>query len=247
MRLPFTWTLAVGLAVLAGCLSYEEELTLRRDGSGLVKVHYFLREDMAKRMDEAAKQLAANPRLAMFGGVGPMFSEAGVKKALGDAKGLTLKSVREESKDGVRHIWLEADFNHLRSLGNAFIFRAGSVEWRPLSGGRMEYTRELGELGGMGRSVYMNPALPPMMEAVKDARIEFTVHFPGKVMESNGTECPASDTLCWKSGIADLKDISIMTAVIAPPASWWPIILSSVVVVLLLLILIRASGRGKAK
>ena len=91
--------LATGIVLLiflaGGCITYEEEMHLASNGSGRARIHYVLSKDMAKLLDTVAQRIAADPRLKGQGDVGPLFSEAGVRKVFGGKKGLTLEDVRE--------------------------------------------------------------------------------------------------------------------------------------------------------
>ncbi|MEW6355427.1 MAG: hypothetical protein AB1696_03815 [Planctomycetota bacterium] len=206
----------ISMVVLAaGCLTYEEEMHLSNDGSGWVKIHYFLSKDMAQLLDGVAQQIAADPRLKGQGDVGPLFSEQGIKKVLAGKKGLTLGNVKEEDKDNERHIYLTLHFDSLAALNDAFVFRNSSISFHDLPDGRRQYTRELGEFAGLSRGPYMNPAVPPLMQAVKNAKVKFALHLPGAIVESNATNTPAPDTAVWECGILELGNIATMTATIA--------------------------------
>ncbi|NOZ23550.1 MAG: hypothetical protein GXP25_20935 [Planctomycetes bacterium] len=204
------------VSLVAGCITYEEEMRLNGDGSGSVDIHYFLSKDMAKFLDGVAQQIAADPRLKGQGDVGPLFSEAGVRKVLEGKKGLTLKRVKEEDKGAERHIYLTLRFDSLPALNDAFVFRNSSISFHELPDGRRQYTRELGEFAGLAHGSRMYPAFPPLMQAAKNAKIKFVLHLPGAILESNATKTPNSTTAVWECGMLKLGNISTMTATIAP-------------------------------
>lgn len=240
MRHRYGVPLLLALLVLSGCINYEEEITLRRNGSGFARIHYSIQEDMATVLDNVAGRLKADPTLKQkfTGQIGPIFSKAGAREVFADKPDIILERVEEETKDGVRHVYVDFGFRTLKALNDLFGFNNGSVALHDLTGDRLEYMREIGNFSGMGSEAVQYPAFPPLLQAAKTCRLKFTLHLPGKVLESNARQVRGS-TAVWECPIAEIKDISTMTAIVAPPYHPLCLLLVGGIVLLATLVLIR--------
>jgi hypothetical protein len=138
--------LSVPVACLVtGCLNVEEEITLKRNGSGRVNLHYWVASDLAK--------------MASMGGSsqgGLQFSEEAVRKEFEGKPGVKLISAKVEEKEGQTHVRQSFTFDKVESLNK---LNEGETMAFAREGGQLTFTSKLSSQGG-GFSMGSKPAAP---------------------------------------------------------------------------------------
>jgi hypothetical protein len=104
-RWPLLLGALVAVTLIAGCINYEEEITLKRDGSGEVNMHFWLSSAFAKMAKSSSG-----------GGEGPPLSEEDARKRCEGKEGITFKSFRSEEKDDEYHAYITLGFDSLDAL-----------------------------------------------------------------------------------------------------------------------------------
>lgn len=89
----------VAVTLLGGCINYEEEMTLKRDGSGQVIMHYWMTSEFFEGMGEGSVEMR---------GLG--FTEEAVTNQYEGKSGIEVKDVRIEDKEGDRHVYVTMAF-----------------------------------------------------------------------------------------------------------------------------------------
>jgi hypothetical protein len=167
-------------------VNVDQKTTLKEDGSGTIKLHYWT----------SMKNLSMGDELGGFS-----FTESGVKTNY-TAPGVEPSDIKisENTEDSTKHVNLDIGFKDINKLSDAKGFAKNRASWaKGKDGMDFKYTllKDTANAGGMG------------MEEFK-LNYEFT--FPAEVIATNGTKDGMKVT--WNKTVADLKDDVNMTATI---------------------------------
>lgn len=170
------------LVVIGGCIKANEEITLNKDGSGSCTLTYGMSEQSIQQLQAMAKQ--------QEGGEMEMdmdafeFDENKVKEsfeALKD-KGVTLKDVKAEVKDGWKYITVDFDFQSLNGLAESDTPLEGFSLSKDDSGNYVFMT-------GSGEAAEVTPEQAEeakmMAGMFAGMRIQIRINVPTKVIETN--------------------------------------------------------------
>ncbi|MBR9974055.1 MAG: hypothetical protein KFF77_00600, partial [Bacteroidetes bacterium] len=197
---------ALLLALLAGCISYEQDTQLDEDGSGSMQIHYWISEDM----------------LTWFKGGNLSFNEDSVR-AQYSAEHITVETVRSESRvsDSTRHVFVTLSFDDIRRLPESQGFKDLDIKWM----------RE----GDVFRFVQTLPAASSSGDGMlDDFTFIYRFEFPGEVRESNADSLDGSLAI-WRYKLSDLSKQNKLEAVIVASSGsniWWVLGVLGVVLVL---------------
>jgi hypothetical protein len=98
----------------AGCIEYHQELTIRRDGSGEVRVHLVVTKTFLDMRDRARREgVPLSPRADL-----PMSEEEVRKKFEGDTE-ITVKDIKIGAADGKHHVFYTLESKSLSRLFQA--------------------------------------------------------------------------------------------------------------------------------
>lgn len=114
---------AVMMITLSGCVDYEEEITLARDGSGTVRIHYYMDESMIEMME------GETPFDFDKGSIEERFKDASVK----------LAEIEVYTKDEQRHVVLVIEFPDLETLQGGWPFSDRTIMLTRRNDGSIEY------------------------------------------------------------------------------------------------------------
>lgn len=181
-----------GLLVFAlcGCLKLDQEITLNKDGSGRGKIMYAMSEQTIQQM----KAMAEIAKQQMPGEEGQKaaeedqfeFDEAKIKerfKALKD-KGITLKSVKTETKDGWQYTYIDFAFKDISKLKEMESFKEDSFTITKNAEGNYVITMKMGG-GEMGPAEAGAEQMKAMLPMFKGMRISMKFNTPGTIIETN--------------------------------------------------------------
>jgi hypothetical protein len=176
---------------LCGCMKVDQEITLNKDGSGRADIMYAMSEQtlqQMKAMAEMAKQMSQQE--GQEGQAAPEeenpfeFDKAKVEekfKALKD-KGITLKSVKTEKKEGWEYMYLVFDFQDISKLKEVEFYQDSPLTITKNEAGNYEIVSQMsGEEMGGGQGEEQMKAMLPML---KGMRISMKFNTPGKIIET---------------------------------------------------------------
>jgi len=111
--------LVAALALMVGCVNYDERLELNADGSGVIRVHLSINEQLIppdalppmKTLKE--DDLLPVPRQEIVSGL--------------EADGFKVKSLRAESIDGFRHFYIVLEFKSVDQLAKSSFFNGRKI------------------------------------------------------------------------------------------------------------------------
>ncbi|MEW6358307.1 MAG: hypothetical protein AB1696_18380 [Planctomycetota bacterium] len=151
------------IALVAGCINYEEEITLESDKSGAIKMHYWVSEKFAAVAEQKEKETKGGQT-----GLGLPFSQDqaervfNVEKVIKIKEGPTIDKARER---GYRHITLTCEFDDInhKEFPTIPLFEGGSMTFKEDEKGNLVFTR-----------IFRSP------EALREAREKIAKEAAGK-------------------------------------------------------------------
>lgn len=226
---------AVIVVTVSGCMDYEEEITLARDGSGTVRIHYYMDESMAQMM---AGETTPFP-----------FDEASIEAIFKDAP---VKLVKSEvyTENEQKHVVLVIEFPDLEKLQECQFFADrtismvrrddGAIEFRMVitkgeaevaaAGAEESVSEESvdGEFGlddtdwveEGGEEEYSLPEdaefdaeMEKMAEEMTQALLaghsfKYSLNVPGEIIEANGGGVVKGRQVTWEFPLTELEGTS---------------------------------------
>ncbi len=132
MRKTFLIASAALAALAAGCVSYDERIELNPDGSGVVRMHVTVAEQVigpaGKVSAEKEDDLLPMPRKEMIADI--------------EKQGFTVKNLRVESTGGLRHFYLVLAFRNIEDVRKSEFFGGRTVSVTR-EGGRLSFRSQI--------------------------------------------------------------------------------------------------------
>ncbi len=180
------WVLGLGAIVaLSGCVKMEQDITLNKDGSGNVKFMYAMSEQMISQMEMMA-QMGAEEDMEVDDDA-MEFDEAKVRKSFEELKdqGITLNSVRSESRGGWKYMHVDFDFQDVAKLGETESMGESPITISRTEDGNYLITSTMGgEDIGLGDEE-MDPAqMEMMMPMLSGMRIAVKINTPTDIIST---------------------------------------------------------------
>ena len=233
--------LAVALVVVAGCINYDQELTLNADGSGTVKVRYDRTGgSTGEEEEEGSLDMSAAPKLS--------FTEEEITAEY-EGSAVTVRDiVIGETDAGVPEATYYIDFKNVTDLNGYGIFA--------LEGDKLKQTFSLDAAGDtqiFKQLVQLKMDVEDPSQ-LSDYKFTYLLNAPGEVVETNGTV--TENTVKWEYSLDKLinKDTE-MTATYkgAAPAAGGNIaviigiILCVIIVIVIIIVIIVLLMKKKKK
>jgi hypothetical protein len=218
--------LAFGLLVVAGCINYDQELTLNPDGSGFIKVRY----------DSAAQSTGeeSEGNLSMGGAPELSFTAEEIKAEYAGAP-FTVRDIviGKTDKDAPEATYV-IDFKNVSDLNGRGIFA--------LEGDKLKQTFSLdttGDLSVFKQLVQLKMEIEDP-STLSEYKFNYTLNAPGEVKETNGTA--EGNVVKWEYSLDQLinKDVEL-TASYQPAAAGGgkvAVIIGIILVVIIVIVII---------
>jgi hypothetical protein len=232
--------LAVGLIVVAGCINYDQELTLNPDGSGSVTVRY---DSAAQKPGGEKADMAADvPMLA--------FTEEAITAEY-DGSGATVRDIVVgvlEGSEETPEATYSLDFGSVTDLNGYGIFA--------IEGDKLKQTFSL-EADGENRifkEVVQFKMEVEDPEQLSSYEFNYTLNCPGEIVETNGTV--EGNTITWKYTLDKLinNDIEMTATYVGGEAAGGSkiaviigIILCVVILIVVIIVIIVLLSKKKKK
>jgi hypothetical protein len=174
---------------LNGCVNYEQKTTLKEDGSGTMKIHYW----------SSMKNFSMGSSLGKF-----EFDEIKAREKYSSSN-TTVNSLKVEDKldDSTKHVYIELDFDDIRKISEAKGFEGVNVTWSEVSDGI--------------QLVYIVPkdtsAAKTLDAGNYDLIYEFTMPF--EIVSTNGNKTDQTVKYSYKLNQLD-KDLEMIITVKKP-------------------------------
>jgi hypothetical protein len=180
--------LAVALVALAGCINYDQELTLNPDGSGTVKIRYDRTGGSTGGEEEGSVDMSAAPKLS--------FTEEEIMAEYEGAP-VTVRDIEiGETDEGVPEATYYIDFKNITDLNGRGVFA--------LEGDKLKQTFSIDSDGD-------NQIFKQLVQLKMDVddpsqlseyKFTYILNAPGEIVDSNGTV--AGNTVSWEYSLDKL-------------------------------------------
>jgi hypothetical protein len=171
---------------LAGCVNYDQKTTLKDDGSGSMKVHYW----------SGMSNFSMGTALGKFD-----FDEAKAKEKYksGNSEVTSIK-VEDKLDDSTKHVYIELTFKDINKLADAKGFEGVKPSWKEVNDGmELKYT------------LLKDTSAAKQMSA-SDYKVTYEFTMPSEIVSTNGTK--DGQTVKYSYTLSDLgKDIEMTTVV----------------------------------
>jgi hypothetical protein len=172
--------------VLAGCVNVEQKTTLKQDGSGTMKVHYWTKMSNVKSSSDLG---------------GFSFEEAKAKQNYSSSNtDVTGVKVEEKLDDSTKHVTVDLKFKNINDITSAKGFEKVKASWKEGKEGMdFSYTllKDTSNAGNMGSS---------------DIKLNYEFDMPAEVLKTNGRK--DGQKIIYEKTLADLKNDIEMTATV---------------------------------
>lgn len=217
--------------MIMGCIQIDQEITLKKDGSGSIRLHYAMNEmwvqqmqamqQMAEKMAQSSEKQGEKEKETMHSEESNFlpFEEEEIKKDFAglEKEGITLKYVKQYNKDNFEHVDLAFDFKDFNKLNKVGMFKNNQYELVKNASGnyelRFKQQKEKGvreqekDTAKPDEEVPMEGMDQMMAGFLKNMRISYVITVPTKIIKTNATTIEGN-TARW---IFDAdKDPSIM-------------------------------------
>jgi hypothetical protein len=218
--------LAFALVVVAGCINYDQELTLNPDGSGTVKIRYDRTGGSSGEGEEGSLDVSAAPKLS--------FTEAEITAEYEGAPVTVRDIVIGKTDAGVPEATYYIDFKKVTDLNGYGIFA--------LEGDKLKQTFSLDKAGD--NEVFKQLVQLKMGDVdpsqLTDYKFTYVLNAPGEVVDSNGTV--TDDTVKWEYTLDKLINTDTeMTATYkgaAPAAGNVALIIAIIIIIIIVIVII---------
>lgn len=182
----FSSILALFAFYLAGCVNVEQKTTLKQDGSGTMKVHYWTKMSNVKSSSDLG---------------GFSFEEAKAKQNYSSSNtDVTGVKVEEKLDDSTKHVTVDLKFKNINDITSAKGFEKVKASWKEGKEGMdFNYTllKDTSNAGNMGSS---------------DIKLNYEFEMPAEVLKTNGRK--DGQKIIYEKTLADLKNDIEMTATV---------------------------------
>lgn len=210
-------TIILTVFSFSGCLNYYQEVTLYPDGSGKMRIDYWM-----KFINEESEKVVDN--LGIFN---PDSIMSGFQSAHSQVENVT---VYRDTTDSSTHAVIDITFNHIDSLNKTKVFAEYNFSFLKKTGGQIVF----------------NQFIPPIATGFGiDASI-FTVTYkysiPGEILSNNATEV-SGKSLTWRYNLSDIGGGKTISVTFQPyklkETPLWIYFLSGSVLLLVLFFLLK--------
>jgi len=186
------WVLSLLVILgLCGCMKFDQEITLNKDGSGSVSMMYAMSEAVIQQMEamaEMGKQMVQEGAEIEEEDKPFEFDEAKIKEEFEGMKdkGIELTSVKSETKDGWKYTYVDFTFKDVGKLKELDEFKEDSFSIVKNPEGNYVITMKMGSVGTQAEpqdEAQLQQMMPMIQGQGMEVASKFTV--PTKIIETN--------------------------------------------------------------
>lgn len=179
----FRFRLFASLAVfsalfLTGCLNYEQETDIKHDGSGRMKIHYFMTYLNADSTNN-------------YGKTGIFDADSVRKIYASDKYEIENAETWFDSADSSLNGIIEINFTKVTRLNNTKLFEG------------LEFSFKDGAEGHKVFNLFIPPMAPFLNSELSDYKMKFTYGFPGEIIQHNAQR-EEQKKLIWEYSFKDI-------------------------------------------
>lgn len=178
------------ILLLSGCLNYMQVTTIKKDGSGNMFIHYWMKW--------------TNPRDSIIVEQLGLFNQDSVYKEFSSQySSITNVEVYRDYEDSTIHAKVELEFNSLDSLNSTPAFKDSKLSIKD------------GEKNTKIFSQFIKPIATGFGFESKNFSMTFIYYLPGQILDHNATEV-SRNKLTWKYTLDEIGTGKYITATYRP-------------------------------
>lgn len=216
-RFALTFTLFLTLFMLSGCLNYYQEVILYPDGSGKMRIDYWM-----KFINEESEKVVDN--LGIFN---PDSIMSGFQSAYSQVENV---NVYRDTTDSSTHAVIDITFNHIDSLNKTKVFSEYNFSFVEKTGGQVVFSQ----------------FIPPIATGFGIDASTFSVSYkytiPGEILSHNANEV-SGKSLTWQYKLSEIGGGKTISVTFQPyklkETPVWIYLLSGAVLLLVLFFLLK--------
>ena len=205
------------LISLNGCLNYYQEVTLYPDGSGKMRIDYWM-----KFINEESEKVVDN--LGIFN---PDSVISGFQSEYSQVKNV---SVYRDTTDSSTHAIIDLTFNHIDSLNKSKVFAEYNFSFQEKTGGQVIFSQ----------------FIPPIATGFGIDASTFSIIYkytiPGEILSHNASEV-SGKSLTWRYKLSEIGGGKTISVTFQPyklkETPVWIFLLSGAVLLLVLIFLLK--------
>jgi len=205
------------LTLFSGCLNYKQEVILYPDGSGKMKIDYWM-----KFMNEESEKVVDNLGI---------FNADSIKSAFQSSYcRVENVTVHRDTVDSSSHALINISFNHIDSLINTNIFAEYNFSFHEKAGGQVDFSQ------------FIPPIATGFGIDAGNFNVTYKYTIPGEIISHNASQF-SGKTLTWQYKLSEIGGGKTISVVFQPyklkETPIWIYFLSGAVLLLVLFFLLK--------
>ena len=216
-RIILILAIILELSFLSGCLNYYQEVILYPDGSGKMKVDYWM-----KFINEESEKVVDN--LGIFN---PDSIRSGFQSKYSQVENV---EVYRDTSDSSTHAIINLNFTHIDSLNQTKVFAEYNFSFQQKTGGQIIFSQ------------FIPPIATGFGIDAKTFSVTYKYTIPGEIISHNATEV-SGKSLTWKYNLSEIGGGKTILVTFQPyklkETPIWIYIISGTVLLLVLFFLLK--------
>lgn len=213
----FTTILFLSALFFVGCLSYQQEVSLNPDGSGTMKIHYWM-------------QISDPVKLSTLGQIG-LFNEDSIKSQFSsEYTSIQNIIVYSDTTDSSSHAVIEFSFTFIEDLNKIKPFSEAQFVMRDGAAGQKIFSQ------------FITPITTGFGIDGTSFNVEYIYHLPGEIITHNATSVKKK-LLIWKYNLSEIGKGKTISVTYRPfklkETPYWIYALSGFVLLVVIIFLFR--------
>ncbi len=205
------------LLTFNGCLNYNQEVVLYPDGSGKMKIDYWM-----NFINKESEKVVEN--LGIFN---PDSIRSGFQSKHSHVENVT---VFRDTTDSTTHAIIELSFNHIDSLNQTKVFAEYNFSFQEKTGGQVIFSQ------------FIPPIATGFGIDASNYRVTYKYSIPGEIISHNAN-LVSGKTLTWQYNLSEIGGGKMISVTFQPyklkETPTWIYILSGAVLLLVLFFLLK--------
>ena len=205
------------LLTFNGCLNYNQEVVLYPDGSGKMKIDYWM-----NFINKESEKVVEN--LGIFN---PDSIRSGFQSKHSQVENVT---VFRDTTDSTTHAIIELSFNHIDSLNQTKVFAEYNFSFQEKTGGQIIFSQ------------FIPPIATGFGIDASNYRVTYKYSIPGEIISHNAN-LVSGKTLTWQYNLSEIGGGKMISVTFQPyklkETPTWIYILSGAVLLLVLFFLLK--------
>jgi len=191
--------------LIAGCINYEENVELNKDGSGKMTMHYSIAQQLYSMMQMGQDSGEKKDEMPF------KFKESEIRADLA-APGVTVDKIESKAEGDQQHFFVNVSFKKITDLNQTKSFSKMKFVWKEED--KKIVFQQI--LEGEKKNAESNPMGDQMASAMLgNAKFVFKIQLPGKALpapDTNGAIQPDGKTVVWEYPLLEASKGQTMTA-----------------------------------